>query len=538
MSIVENYYLKYKRIKDELQVLKESIDKLNLNERFSFLSEHLFIQEILKNGRHSRQGIFKDKENNLIFSKFPSYFGLVINHEETILNQLNEIKEFFPHIVGGYISLELPIRPERKVEEDLKLHSTNIFKKGLPTFMLLTEFIEGQQMSNIMDKYEKNNNIEDSIAALFLFIVMIIHILQKLYYFTHYDLHEENIRIRSCEKDSYFLYIVDDVKYLIPTYGMYPIFIDFGMTYIKQCNNKRLKCNMDNCNAGFTSYKFDIYHDLHHLFIPISKDFEDKRRCKNVFRFLQNNFIEFPVNMKTGWNSLPYDPVEKIFGKYFEDNDLVMKYYKKDIYTYINLLSSIIILPFKEKKIKLDFNEILKEFNLILEKIIKQLLSNELNNRLYLLKELIDAYHYSLNLDQKENKVIEFIKKFINRNKELFIDAREIIKDIDIKKLYISIYHIGVGLSDIYYFYDLKNQEKLLKYQSSTKMEILDIFKNIAQNMTPRFQLGNSDIIYICDINKKEFKSIKLKLDDNELEKVNNQAFLHKGNTLFEYINK
>ena len=113
-----------------------------------------------------------------------------------------------------------------------ELNSYGIINK-YPTLVIATECCE-ITLDEYMNTSEINNNEWKSI--LFQIIVILIKY-QKLFDFTHNDLHNCNVVFEMTERE-YLYYKIDNVNYKVPSYGKVYKIIDFGRAIFK-INEKR-----------------------------------------------------------------------------------------------------------------------------------------------------------------------------------------------------------------------------------------------------------------------------------------------------------
>ena len=66
-----------------------------------------------------------------------------------------------------------------------------------------------------------------------------------------------------------FLYKIKDEYFCFPTYGFYPMFIDFATSFVDS-NNKNMLTSMDNYQSGIQSTIFDPLSDSHHFLLSLS----------------------------------------------------------------------------------------------------------------------------------------------------------------------------------------------------------------------------------------------------------------------------
>ena len=57
--------------------------------------------------------------------------------------------------------------------------------------------------------------------------------------------------VGKCDENAVFIYVLDNEYYIVPTYGFYPIIIDFGFSYSKMSNGTQMNCTLAHTKYGF-----------------------------------------------------------------------------------------------------------------------------------------------------------------------------------------------------------------------------------------------------------------------------------------------
>ena len=148
-------------------------------------------------------------------------------------------------------------------DEDFEDCSDNSEETDIPIFVSINEFpvqvICLEKCKNTLDNYIVENEIENNEwSSIFFQIIITLVVYQKVYNFTHNDLHTNNIMY--IETDEKFLYYkLDNKLYKVPTYGKIYKIIDFGRS-IYDFNEKNI------CSDSFaigedasTQYNFGVY---------------------------------------------------------------------------------------------------------------------------------------------------------------------------------------------------------------------------------------------------------------------------------------
>ena len=123
------------------------------------------------------------------------------------------------------------------------------------------QIISLEKCENTLDYLMENNLLENHEWTSCLFqIIISLASFQKIFSFTHNDLHTNNIMFINTEKQ-YLYYTFNKVHYKIPTYGKIYKIIDFGRAIYKF--NKQLMCSDSFHQKGdaASQYNFEPYFD-------------------------------------------------------------------------------------------------------------------------------------------------------------------------------------------------------------------------------------------------------------------------------------
>tara|TARA_Y100000389_G_scaffold101367_1_gene98140 strand:+ start:2161 stop:3951 length:1791 start_codon:yes stop_codon:yes gene_type:complete len=174
-------------------------------------------------------------------------------------------------------------------------------------------------MDSIMIESIRNQeSIKDSEWIAYLAqVVMMLITYQKLFDFTHNDLHTNNIMYVETKKQNLY-YKVDSVHYKIPTYGKIFKIIDFGRAIYKYKDvNICSDCYYFNEDAG-TQYNFPPYYNKDKPLLYPNKSFDLCRLGCALYNYL--DYDDKMANMK----------LKKIINHWCEDYKGRNILYKKD----------------------------------------------------------------------------------------------------------------------------------------------------------------------------------------------------------------
>ena len=182
-------------------------------------------------------------------------------------------------------------------EEDLDFIDVNVVIKKFPVQLICMEHCE-----NTFDSLIENGLGKDEwISALFQ-IIMILIIYQKSFWFTHNDLHSNNIMFQETSK-KFMYYKYNDIFYKIPTHGRIYKIIDFGRSIYKF--KKYLYCP-DAYKKGedaASQYNFGTYYEKKKKEVMPNFSFDLCRlACSvfdNIFTFnMSDDYSQKYIDMK------------------------------------------------------------------------------------------------------------------------------------------------------------------------------------------------------------------------------------------------
>jgi thiol-disulfide isomerase/thioredoxin len=186
-------------------------------------------------GKQGLVGILKVKnENDKCVFKISQYINYLAQHESIVMEGLNEISGYCPHFCKSIGVVKCKVDPKSRKEGNP--FNSNA-KYPIEKEVLLCEYIEeSYKLCNYIRSEEKIS--EEILYSAIKQILMAIVIAQHKKKFTHYDLHSNNIMMKKCNKDLVFLYVIDnDNQFCVPTFGHYPVIIDFGFSYIENMDD-------------------------------------------------------------------------------------------------------------------------------------------------------------------------------------------------------------------------------------------------------------------------------------------------------------
>ena len=185
----------------------------------------------------------------------------------------------------------------------------------IPTQVVVLEKCENT-FDSLLEKNELNN--EQLESAIFQIVTM-LYTYQKVFKFTHNDLHTNNIMYIHTDQE-YLSYKIKGKVYKIPTFGKIYKIIDFGRS-IYTYNNKLMCSDSFSSNGtAYTQYNFGPYYNPNKPVLEPNYSFDLCRLACSMFDFICDDI----QNIQKYRDSAPiYD---LIFSWLYDDNNRNMLY--------------------------------------------------------------------------------------------------------------------------------------------------------------------------------------------------------------------
>jgi len=187
---------------------------------------------------------------------------------------------------------------------------SDIEVKGLiydfPTQIICLECLEGTLDSLLNEENELNS--EEWRSCLFQIIIMLI-IYQKVFHFTHNDLHTNNIMFKKTEKQ-FLYYRYNQTYYKIPTFGKIFKIIDFGRAVYKYKGHTICSDSYHSKGDAATQYNCEPYFNSKKPRLEPNMSFDLCRLACSLFDY----FIEDPNDIK------PIDQMANLMVEWTKDD--------------------------------------------------------------------------------------------------------------------------------------------------------------------------------------------------------------------------
>lgn len=495
-----------------------------------------------KSGKQGLVGLFNthNKEeggyNKKIVFKISKYINYLVHHEYSVMKGLNDISPYCPHFCKTIGTVLCKVDPKfRTAGNPFQISSKYPIEKEV----LLTEYIDNscKFYNYIRSSKIKDNVIFSSIKQ----VLMAIAIAQRKKQFTHYDLHSFNIMMKKCNKDVVYLYVLDeDNQFCVPTFGHYPVIIDFGFSYIKDFEDNPCWPSMGHTDVGFMSDRFDWVADPKLFLVTVAKEMMTKRKSRKSRKFkniVKNIFGNLKIDWDSGWDtdnkkSASTYVIDMLEG-YSSKSSLFEKY---DHYC-IDIIQTLIILPFEEQKyddIDHSYQAFLKEFSKIEDQI-----GNDFYN-LYILKGIVD-FAREVRSDYTCKNTREKAVKWFQQSTYERINCVSnfcVPKNIHFEKMLCSLLCLSKNIEGILYdVIETRMRKKEKSYSKLPVQSIEQIHGILDVNIPDKYEYNENTTIFIMNCVGEECD--KIQLNKEQCDEVNNMNTLFKGSFIYNiYDNK
>ena len=524
--------LLYDRILEEtIDLFQEQLKDENYSKLPTFLKHG---GPLLKKGKQGLVGFLINNElNDKYVYKISQYLDFVIDQEYNVMKDLNTLRDFCPHFVKMFGKFRIPVTSNYRKSKNPFLITPEY--KSIITDVIIMQHLDEHKK---FFKYIKNNDLSTlHLLSIVKQTLLAVEIANRKLGFTHYDLHSDNIMVGKCDENAVFIYVLDNEYYIVPTYGFYPIIIDFGFSYSKMSNGTQMNCTLAHTKYGFIQCKEDKHSDPKLFLTSVSHEINKykKNDMSQIFRnIVKNLYKNAHVELDCGWDDR-YDT--SINDEFIEEFDNIFK--KSDFFDeqsdyILDLLETLIVLPLKYRKSNEKTKDLLalliNEFSKI-EKVI----SDDFYN-LFILKEIVISANKNRDLYTSGYTRQEAVNNFKN---DILNAVDRIAKFCTLKlnweRLLCSLLCLGKNIENFCY----ERLNKLLRVKEKDYSTIplqtnIDIYNAIEANIPSDFLFTKKTILYTWNVDKENSNK---KLVDRILIKTLNKTHpLERGSMYKEYV--
>ena len=464
--------------------------------------------------------------------KFSQYINYLIQHEGVVMKGLREISNFCPNFCKYVGTIICKVDPKSKKEGDPFNPEA---KYPIEKEVLLCELIE--KSTKFYNYIKADDRIkEDILYSTIKQVLLAIAIAQRKKNFTHYDLHSNNIMMKKCNKDLVFLYILDEYnQFVVPSFGHYPVIIDFGFSYIDDLNDGPLWPSMGHTDAGFMSDRFDWVADPKLFLITVSDEIKGKRntkKSKKLRRIVRNIFQPLKIDWDNGWDNVEKKSAADYVTGILSGYNGKSKLFKEYDYYCIDILQSLIILPLEKqcyKEIEISYSSFMKEW----VKIENEVSSPFYN--LYILKSIVDAARCVRSSYINSQTSIMAVKDFsmLVKNKIDEVAKFCTLKTLNYEKLLCSLYVLSRNIEGILYdIIDSRFTEKEKEYKKLPLQSIEQIYGSIECNIKDDYVYNTNTNVFIINSINNECGIYKIPKD--KIESINNMNQMTRGTFIYD----
>lgn len=517
----------------------EEITKYYEQNKEKSWKEWLSFDSLFKNpGKQGIVGLFKLNNgflNTKIVFKISQYINYLVHHEFSVMKGLNDIAPYCPHFCKTIGSINCDVNPKYRSESN-PFDTQN--KKCIKKETLLCEYIE---KSNKFCNYIKSKRIsDDMLFSNIKQVLMGISIAQRKKQFSHYDLHSHNIMIKKCDKNTVFLYALDEEnQFAVPTRGYYPVIIDFGFSYIKDLEDGPLWPSMAHTDVGFMSDRFDWVADPKLFLVTISdemKMYRGTKKAKKLRNIVRNIFNPLNIDWKSGWDQTCEIGASNLVAEKLSKHNPGSVIFDNYDYYCMDIIQSLIILPIEEQ----DYTGLYKSYSIFVKEFLKieKQISSQFYN-LYILKGIVDAARFVMaGYSVQDTRVdsIQTFRKMVSERVDEVVDFCS-LENIHYEKMLCSLLILSRSIEGI--FHDIINDRMETKKKEYKKMPVKNIeqiYAAIEINIPDKYIYTNDTNIIMFDILNEKVTSFKLEKD--QISDVNNAHPLCKGTVIYDLYTK
>lgn len=542
ITVFDNILETRETIRALFHKIKENVSSKKNKDKLRYLRSQLnFVKLFSSDSVQGTAGIvtLKGLDTVPIVFKISNGVDYAIEHESQVLEDLKDIEFFCPHFMSKYETMDLPISSVFFKDPDPEKGFMEENSDYFITSVLFTEYISKYTYYHYLMTGNKT-----IINSLILQILCALHVSQTHSKLTHYDLHLDNILIRSCDENTIHIYDLDDKNsILVPTYGNIPVLIDMGSSYSKSSSN--LITSIEHYHHGLQSCIFDKFNDLHHLLLATlscltEKEKEGDEYYNNVYYKLMSLFSPIPLWRNKGWKILDYDLVDALMYYLLENCEFVsnkdkkyaFKDYFEDIIESINAVVSIPFTSYTKDEIDLKLPRL---WDSLFEHIYKIINFTSITNEsecVYIIKEVASAYLNFKNNDIPMNRCIELTKNklsiVLDSDEMKMLNIREMISIFSEISPYLGAFYniflnknmsvVNNAYSILEEGYNIKGVENIINFLKKQIPCNLDVIPN-----------NDYTIYYFDSVNKVE-KKTNISFTEKECEKYNSLANNEKSN--------
>jgi hypothetical protein len=488
-----------------------------------------------RTGKQGILGLLKNRTNGKkIVYKISQYLNFVVNQEHAVMEGLNTIRDICPHFCKTYGRFKTNVISSfRQADNPFEYTGKD---EHIQTDVLLMEHIED---SRKLYRYIKNENITPEIVMSLVKQTLLANIIAADHLkFTHYDMHSNNVLVKKCQPNSVFFYIIDENRtYLTPTYGYYPIIIDFGFSFNDHCQEKPLYGALAHTDIGFIPSVYDQHADSKLFLTSVSHEMRKYKKSELSTKFrklITSIYKNCDIDLECGWDKRDTPSISDQLLKKMSNQFKRSTFFKEQGHHIVDLLQTLVELPLTKRQTNDNLDDMTNILVTEFLKIEKEIGSDFYN--MYILKMIIESCsnhkHKYLSRDKREEAISAFKTDILGCIDSV---ANFCNPKINWEKLICCLLCLSKCIENFCH----DKLKKLMAVKKADYNHMLlrnssEIYEAIEANLPSHFFFDKETVIYVWDcIQKKSYKTIV----PNKMVSILNKTHpFERGMILYEYI--
>lgn len=224
--------------------------------------------------------------------------------------------------------------------------------RSVKTSVLFIEYIRGHPLHNIYTRLNPN-----TVFYLLMHTLCILITAHSQIGFNHKDVHGGNICVRKCPSDLVIVYKIHTKYISVPTLGVYPVLIDYGMSYSESIKTTPIYSTLDFYHKGSCPLLENLTSDLRFASVSFAQFIQrldtvnGERMCINLCNSLFFNIKMFKLKYS----------IQSIFQSLFTDLEILSPFIHSNFSECINLIKSLVVMPVEHAEYN-DFKRVFARF--------------------------------------------------------------------------------------------------------------------------------------------------------------------------------
>jgi hypothetical protein len=436
--------------------------------------------------------------------KLSQHYNYIIEHENQILSDMNSLRNYCPHFVKGYGIATV------KTDLEYKNKSNPFLVESTKPVLNKVIFMEYIEDAYPFYKYIRSANVPTKVLySIIKQVLMAIVIAQNKKGFTHYDLHSDNILIKRCDPRIVFVYVIDSKKYIIPTYGFYPVILDYGFSYTQNMTDNHLPIYgpLAHTDVGFMGALCDKLADPKLFLVTVSDELrrhrESVKEIKHFRESIKKIFKPLYIDFKSGWdNRTGVISASDTINAILEEKTYGSRLFKNYSHFCIDNIQSLINLPLEKESysdIAVVYETMINEFKHVEKKILN------VQTNLYIFREMVNIIRNLKTKYEEEDTRKEAVMCFKDEMYKVISSVAKFCTLTDIKweKLICSVILFSKCIEGICYEVIEKTMtDKQKEYNKMKYTTVEDIYSVVEKYLNTPYP--ESPSLYIWDTNREK----------------------------------